>query len=163
MVSVCESSITFLCVNIPFICLSHYLLNHWAEFNQSCYITSPHGKVVRKQHHFTVRPSYLCLSVSLFSPKQLGGSNLSCYITSPHGKGVREHYYFYIRPPSVYLSVTLSPPKSLNGIQPNLLHHFPSWSACARAALCFHLSVRCLSICPSRYLHLNNWTVFNQT
>ena len=36
-VSVC------LCRRLLSICLSHYLLNHWAEFNQTCYITSRHG------------------------------------------------------------------------------------------------------------------------
>ena len=72
-------------VNRPSICLSRYLLqNNWAEFNQTCYITSLHTKGVREQHYFSVRPS------------------------------------------SVHLSVTLSPPKPLGGIQPNLLHHFPS-------------------------------------
>ena len=35
-VSVCP------CIHHPSICLSHYLLiNHWAEFNQTCYIISP--------------------------------------------------------------------------------------------------------------------------
>ena len=35
----------------------------------------------------------------------------------------------------VHLSVTLSPPKPLCGIQPNLLHRFPSWLGCARASI----------------------------
>ena len=51
MVRVCESNI-FACVRRPFICPSRYLLlNHQVEFNQTCYITSPHGKGVREQHY----------------------------------------------------------------------------------------------------------------
>ena len=34
------------------VCLSCYLLlNHRAEFYQTCYITSPHGKDVQEQHY----------------------------------------------------------------------------------------------------------------
>ena len=41
----------------PFFCPSRYLLlNHLAEFNQTCYITYPRGKDVREQHYFSVRP-----------------------------------------------------------------------------------------------------------
>ena len=46
----CARATLFFRVSIrrPSICLSHYLLlNHWVEFNQTCYITSPHGKGVR--------------------------------------------------------------------------------------------------------------------
>ena len=32
-----------------------------------------------------------------------------------------------LRLSSVHMSVTLTPSKPLGGIQPNLLHHFPSW------------------------------------
>ena len=74
----------------PSICPSHYLLiNHRAEFNQTCYITFPHGWGVREQHYFSVCPS--------------------------------------VRPSFIHLSVMLSPHKPLGGIQPNLLHHSPSW------------------------------------
>ena len=95
MVRVCESNIIFslsipLCVYHASVCPSHYLLNHWAEFNQTCYITSPHGKDVRKQHYFSVP-----LSVHGF---------LIC--------------------PSVCHAAPLKP---LGRIQPNLLHHLPSW------------------------------------
>ena len=55
------------------ICPSRYhLLNHWAEFYQTCYISFPHGKVVLEQHYFSVRPSVRA-SVTLYPPKQLGG------------------------------------------------------------------------------------------
>ena len=120
MVRLCESNIIFhafvhLCVRRPSICPSRNLLvNHWAEFNQTCYIIFPNGKDMREQYHFPVRPS------------------------------------------SVHLSVTLSPPKPLGGIQPNLLHHFPSWLGYARATLFFRPSVRRPSICPPAYL-LNYW------
>ena len=66
MVKVCESvesNIIFLCICRPSICLSLYLLlNHWVEFNQNCYITSPHSKVVQEQHYFSMCPS-VCASV----------------------------------------------------------------------------------------------------
>ena len=29
-------------------------LNHWAEFNQTCYMTSLRGKAVREQHYFSL-------------------------------------------------------------------------------------------------------------
>ena len=82
----CARATFFTCIHRPSICPSPYLLlNHWVEFNQTCYITSPHSKGLQEQHYFSVRPS------------------------------------------SIYLPVMLSPPKPLGGIQPNLLHHFPSW------------------------------------
>ena len=72
-----------------------------------------------------------------------------------------------VRPPSVHLSFTLSLPKILGGIQPNLLHHFPSWLECARATLFFRAPVRlCVwhpYICPSGALLLNHLAEFNQT
>ena len=147
MVRVCESNIIFPRVRRPSICRSRYLLlSHWAEFNQTCYITSPHGWGVRKQHYFSVCPSILSVTLSL--PKPLDGiqPNLLHHITSPYGKSVREQHFF-VRPSSVHLSVTLSPPKPLGGIQPNLLHPFPSWYECARATIFFHTSVVRPSVC----------------
>ena len=76
----------------------------------------------------------------------------------------RQHYFSVcpsVRQSSVHLSVTLSPPKPLGGIQPNLLHHFPSWQGCVRDNL--FPCVRRPSICPSCYLLLNHWAEFNQT
>ena len=35
----------------------YLLLNHWLEFNQTCYVTTSHGKGVWEQHYFSVRPS----------------------------------------------------------------------------------------------------------
>ena len=64
-VRVCESNIFFfLCsilpfVHRPFICPSRYLLlNNWAEFNQTCYITFPHGKGKRELNYIIVHPSF---------------------------------------------------------------------------------------------------------
>ena len=54
-------------------CLSRYLLNHWAEFYQPCYITSPHGKGVQEQYYISVHLSPVYLSVTLSPPKPLGG------------------------------------------------------------------------------------------
>ena len=71
-----------------------------------------------------------------------------------------------VHPSYVHLSITLSPPKPPGGIQPNLLHPFPSWLGCARAAVFFCVSIHpCIchpSICLSCYL-LNLWAEFNQT
>ena len=107
----CKSSIIFLCVRPSSvvrrksICLSHYLLlNRWAEFNQICYITSPHGKGVREQHYFSACPStsrYHLLN-------HCAEFNQTCYITFPHVWGVREqHYFIYILS---YVWVTEFPP-----------------------------------------------------
>ena len=38
----------------------YLLLNHWVEFNQTCYMTSTRGKGVREQHIFF---TFLCLVV----------------------------------------------------------------------------------------------------
>ena len=88
LIRVCESNIIFLFVHLPSNCLSHYLLlNHWAEFNQSCLITSPHDKGVREQHYFSLHRSkclwsaHLCI---MLFPRPLGGIQPNC----PHGKGV---------------------------------------------------------------------------
>ena len=67
------------CVHRPSICPSRYLpLNHWAEFNRTCFITSPHGKGVREQHYFSLLPSFRAsvvvhMSITLPPPKPLGG------------------------------------------------------------------------------------------
>ena len=52
MVRVCESNIIFFrpSARRPSICPSRcLLLNHWAEFDQTCYMISHHGKGVREQ------------------------------------------------------------------------------------------------------------------
>ena len=57
------------CIRHASICLSRYfLLNNWAEFNKTCYITSPHGKGV----HASMHPSTLHQSIMLSPPKPLG-------------------------------------------------------------------------------------------
>ena len=127
----------------PSICPSRYLLlAHWAESNQTCYTTSPHGKGVREQHYFFVRPS---VHASVVRPSVLHA------ITSNHWTDstklatslpimvsvARATLFFSVRPSFIHLTVTLSIPKQVGGIQPNLLHLFPSWQGCARATLFF--------------------------
>ena len=128
-----------LCIQRPSICSSCYLLlNHWAEFNETCHMTSPHGMGVREQHYFSVCPSMCpgcmtsCLSHSLLLNQW--AKNQACYMTSPHGKSVREQHYFSMSPSvrasgiclSVCLSVMLSYPKPMGGNEPNLLHDLAS-------------------------------------
>ena len=58
IVRMCESNISFPCVRRSSICPSRYRLqNHWAKFNQTCYNTFLHGKGLREQLHFSLRPS----------------------------------------------------------------------------------------------------------
>ena len=116
----------------------YLLLNHWAEFYQTCYITLPHGTGVCEQNNFPcARPSARpCVHLSVRHALILNHwakINQTCYITSPHGKGVREqHYFFSCARPSVRTSVvslsvrTAISSKPLSGIQPNLLQHLPS-------------------------------------
>ena len=77
VVRVCEWNIIFPSVHLsvcPSVHPSRYLiLNHWAEFNQTCYMSAPMViKGVWEQHYF-----FACLSVCSFitlSPaKSLGG------------------------------------------------------------------------------------------
>ena len=167
MVRVYKSSIIFLCVHPsvrpssvvrPFVC--HILLNHWAEFNQTCYITSPHGKGVREQHCFLcVRSPSICPSRYLLL-NHWAEFNQTCYITSPHGKNVREQHYFSVRPSSVHLSLTLSPHGGGGGVgdSTKLATSLPLMVRVCESNIIFPF-VR-LSICPSRYLLLNHWAEF---
>ena len=90
------------------------LLNHWAEFCQTCYITSPHIKRVQKKHYFflcvrpSVRPSSIHLSVILFPPKPLDGiqQNLLYHFTS--WLGCARATFFSVRPSYIHLFVMLS-------------------------------------------------------
>ena len=86
MVRVCESNISYPCVRRPVICPSSYLLlNHLAEFN--FYMTSRHGKGVREQHYFSVRPSSICLSRYLLLNYRVI-FNQTCCIITPYDKGL---------------------------------------------------------------------------
>ena len=101
----CAKATFFPCVSCPYMCPSRYLLlNHWAEFNQTCYITSPNGKGCDSNIIFPcVRPS-ICPSRYLLL-NHWAEFNQTCYITSHHSKGVRELHYFSVRPSGVCPSV----------------------------------------------------------
>ena len=94
-----------LCVYRPFNCLSPFLLlNNLAEFNQTCYNTSPH---VREQHYFpcvrrSVRPSSsICLSRYPLLNHCAEFNQTSC-ITYPHGKVCESNIFFpCVRRPSI--------------------------------------------------------------
>ena len=53
------------CLSVSLSC--YLLLNDWAEFNQTCYMTSPSGMGVQKQHNFSVHLSLhlsICHTIS---------------------------------------------------------------------------------------------------
>ena len=62
-----------------------------------------------------------------------------------------------VSPLSIHLSVTLSP-KPLGVIQPNLLHHFPSWLGCVRATLFFCVSALASVVHPSVCYAISSYT-----
>ena len=102
MVRVCKNNFIFPCICCPSVCpLRCLLLNHWAEFNQTCYITFPHGKNVQEQHYFSICPSGICSSRYLLN--HWVEFNQTCYIISPHGEGVGEQVC-----PSIMLLATLA-------------------------------------------------------
>ena len=108
MVRVRESKSFFTCVRCPSICPSRYLLlNHWAEFNQTRYITSPHGKGAREQIIFYVRPLSVHLSVTVSPPKPLGGIQPNMLQHLPSWLGCARATLYSVRPsgicPSGYL------------------------------------------------------------
>ena len=128
-------AILFFCVSVhpcicrPSICLSHYyLLNHWADYSTKLATSFPLMVRVCESNIFfpCIRRPSICPLRYLFL-NHWAEFNQTCYVTSSHVKGVLEQHYFSVHPSSVHLSVMLSPPKPKSGIQPNLLHHFPSW------------------------------------
>ena len=81
------------------------LLNHRAEFNQTCYMTSPHGKGVQEQHYVSsIRPSVqrpsICLSCYLFLNHWME-FNQTCYMTSLMVRYCESNIIF---PPSIHLA-----------------------------------------------------------
>ena len=97
--SICPSSVR---LSLP-VKLSLFL-NHLAEFYQTCYITSPHGKGVREQVIFLcvrpcVRRPSICLSHYLLL-HHWAEFNQTCYFTSPHGMVVRHQPYFSVHLPA---------------------------------------------------------------
>ena len=100
----------------------YFLLNHWAEFNQTCYITSPYGKGVPEQHYFSVRPSSVHLSIALSPPKTTGWNLIKLATSLPLMVRVCKSNIFFVCV-CVHLcvhlclchpSIMLSPPKDLN-------------------------------------------------
>ena len=75
----CACATLFFCLSIHLsiqlsISPSRYLLlNHWAESNQTCYMTSPHGKSVREQYYFSI-----CHAISNISTKR-GDFAMACH------------------------------------------------------------------------------------
>ena len=125
-----------------FIHLSWFLLlNHWVEFNQTCYMTSPHGRVCDSNIIFlsiwcpSICPSrYLLLN-------HWEESDQTCYMTSPHGNGVQEQYYFSVwRLFVIHPSVCHAIPSQTTGWNLIKLSAWFSWLGGARASP---------SICPS--------------
>ena len=91
----------------------------------------------------SVRPSFVHLSVTLSLLNHW--RNLIKLATSlPLIVGVCESNIIFpcVRRPSICPSRCLLLNPALDGIQPNLLHHFPSCFGCARATLFFSVSVR---------------------
>ena len=147
-----------------FVCLSVTLsLNHWTEFNQTCFVTFPHGKGVLEQHYFSVRPSF---RVSVGRPsryilKQLGGIQLHLLHHFPSWEGcVRATLFFCVSvyPSSIHLSVTLLPTPWTEFNQTCYIT-FPRGKGVPEQ---HYFSIR-PSICPSGYLLLNHWFEFHQT
>ena len=150
----------------PSVCPSCYLvINHWAEFYQTCYITFPHrpARATLFSSHPSVHPSSVYLSVIYLLINHWAEFKQTCYITSPHGKVVQ--HYFSMRA-SVRASVVC------------LSVHHASWTTgCNSTKLATSLPLMikvcesniifqcfcCPSICQSRYLILNHWVEFNQT
>ena len=116
----CKRNIFFQCILRPSICPSCYLLlNHWMEFHQTCYITSPHGKGVQEQHYF-LHSSIWCLSICpscYLLLNQWAEFNQTCYMTSPHDKGVGEQVHL-----SIMLLATLAMSMGISNGAPSTVH-----------------------------------------
>ena len=117
-------------------------LYHWAEFNQTCYITSPHGKGVREQHYFSVHPS-ICpsryLLVNYWATKLATSLPLMVIVCESN---INIFQASAIRPSVRHAISSITTGRNST----NLLHHFPSWLGCARATLFFCSSVRPASV-----------------
>ena len=108
-----------LCVHCPSICLSSYLLlNHWAELNQTCYITSPHGKGVQEEHYFSVYRSGIPPCVHHTISSYTTGQNSTKLATSlPLMVKVCDSNIIFprIHHPSICLSQTPSETRQVSG------------------------------------------------
>ena len=142
MARLCESNIIFPCVHLP-VGRNEYILVCFKIMDTSVYFNEIYS--VDTQADWFACPK-LCTKYPCES-----------YFRHTMVLSMQGDTEVYIRQnvhsTSLHLSVKLSPPKPLGGLQPNLLHHFPSWLGCARATLFFR---------PSGYL-LNHCAEFNQT
>ena len=148
-------------ISLSFVCPSRYLLlNHWADFYQTCNITSPHGRVCESNISFLcVRPSdvhpFVCHTIA----SKTAEFNQSCYISSRHVKVVREQYFFhaFVRP-----SLRHAISSSTTGLNSNKLAiSLPLMVSVCESIIIFPCVGR-PSICPSRYLLLNQQAEFSQ-
>ena len=107
MVRVCESNIILPGVqpslvrqSVRYAIFFHFFLNHWVEFNQTCYITFPHWGARATLFFLYVCPGvrrpFICPSCYLLLNYR-ADLNQTCYMTSPHCNGVREQNCFIVR------------------------------------------------------------------
>ena len=110
MVRVCESNIILPGVqpsrvrqSVRYAIFFHFFLNHWVEFNQTCYITFPHWGTRATLFFLYVCPGvrrpFICPSCYLLHLpiNYRADLNQTCYMTSPHCNGVREQNCFTVR------------------------------------------------------------------
>ena len=142
----------------PSVHLSRYLLlNQWAEFYQTCYITSPHGKVVWGfpwVRPFVRRPA-ICLSPVHLSSWTTGRNSTKLATSLPLMVRVCENNIIFpcirpsVHPSSVYLSSSTTGWNSTK-----LATSLPPPPPPPMVRVCESNSP---SICPSRYLPLYHW------
>ena len=133
MVRVCESNIVFRCVHLsvpPSSVHLCYAISKTSGWNSTKLATSlPPIVSVCEQQHFSVH-LFFCVSAVLPPVHHtIFTRGNSTKLATPLPLMARATFFFctFIYLCICHLSVTLSPSKPLGGIQPNLLHHFPSW------------------------------------
>ena len=97
----------------------YLLLNQWAQFNRTCYMTYPYGKCVREQNYFpSVRPSGVRPSVCYLLLNHWVHVHQTCYMTSPHGKSVRSKIIFPSVCPCPFFTMSVRPSLYLDPSKP---------------------------------------------
>ena len=125
----------------PSACQSRYqLLHHWAEFYQTCFITSlhPRSKGVREQYYFPVRSSIYSSRYLFLNP--LVEFNQTWYITYPLVRMCESNIIFQGVYPSIFL------PRYLQNYWVEFNQTYYLLVGCARASFFF-------SVCPSSVHH----------